>query len=64
MMWLARRLSRHKQLRPGIKIAEASHVLWIAASFEAFDLLYTGRNLSADETARILVENTERAICR
>jgi hypothetical protein len=24
----------------------------------------TGRNLSADETARILVENTERAICR
>jgi AcrR family transcriptional regulator len=64
MMWLARRLSRQKQLRPGIKIAEAAHVLWIAASFEAFDLLYTGRGLSADETARILVENTERAICR
>ena len=49
---------------PGVKIAEAAHVLWIAASFEAFDLLYTGRGLSADETARILVENTERAICR
>lgn len=64
MTWLARRLSRHKQLRPGVKIAEAAHVLWIAASFEAFDLLYTGRGLSADETARILVENTERAICR
>jgi AcrR family transcriptional regulator len=64
MAWLARRLSRHKQLRPGVKIAEAAHVLWIAASFEAFDLLYTGRGLSADETARILVENTERAICR
>jgi AcrR family transcriptional regulator len=63
MVWLARRLSRHKQLRPGVKIAEAAHVLWIAASFEAFDLLYTGRGLSADETARILVENTERAIC-
>jgi AcrR family transcriptional regulator len=64
MAWLARRLSRHKQLRPGVKIAEAAHVLWIAASFEAFDLLYTGRGLSADDTARILVENTERAICR
>ena len=64
MMWLARRLSRHKQLRPGVKIADAAHVLWIAASFEAFDLLYTGRGLTADETARILVENTERAICR
>ena len=64
MMWLARRLSRQKQLQPGIKIADAAHVLWIAASFEAFDLIYTGRDLSADETARILVENTERAICR
>lgn len=63
MMWLARRLSRHKQLRPGIKINEAAHVLWIAASFEAFDLLYTGRDLSADETARVLVENAERSIC-
>jgi AcrR family transcriptional regulator len=64
MTWLARRLSRHRQLRPGVKVAEAANVLWIAASFEAFDLLYTGRGLSADETARILVENTERAICR
>jgi AcrR family transcriptional regulator len=64
MMWLARRLSRNKQLRKGVTVAEASHVLWIAASFEAFDLLFTGRGLSADETARILVDNTERAICR
>ena len=61
MAWLARRLSRHKQLRPGVSITEAAHVLWIAASFEAFDLLYTGRGLSADKTARILVENTERS---
>ena len=53
-----------RTIRPGVKIAEAANVLWIAASFEAFDLLYTGRDLSADETARILVENTERAICR
>jgi AcrR family transcriptional regulator len=64
MAWLARTLSRHKQLRRGVKVAEAAHVLWIAASFEAFDLLYTGRGLPAEETARILVENTERAICR
>ena len=63
MMWLARRLSRQKQLQPGIKIKEAAHVLWIATSFDAFDLLYKGRGLSADETARTLVENTERAIC-
>jgi AcrR family transcriptional regulator len=63
MMWLARRLSRQKQLQPGIKVKEAANVLWIAASFEAFDLLFTGRGLSADETARVLVETTERSIC-
>jgi AcrR family transcriptional regulator len=63
MMWLARRLSRAKQLKPGIKIKEAAHMLWIATSFEGFDLLYTSRGLTADETARVLVENTERAIC-
>ena len=63
MTWLARRLSRQKQLQPGIKIAEAAHVLWIATSFDAFDLLYTGRRLSAEETARVLVGNAERAIC-
>jgi hypothetical protein len=56
MARLARRLSRHKQLRPRVKIAEAAHTLWIAASFEAFDLLYTDRGLSANETARILVK--------
>jgi AcrR family transcriptional regulator len=64
MAWLARRLIRKGELKEGIKTAEAAHVLWIATSFEAFDLLYTGRGLSTDETARILVENTERAICR
>jgi AcrR family transcriptional regulator len=63
MMWLARRLSRAKQLQPGIKVKEAAHMLWIATSFEAFDLLFASRGLSADETARVLVENTERAIC-
>jgi AcrR family transcriptional regulator len=63
MMWLARRLSRAKQLKPGLKIKEAAHMLWIATSFEGFDLLYTSRGLTADETARVLVENTERAIC-
>jgi AcrR family transcriptional regulator len=64
MMWLARRLKRNGDLKDEIKTAEAAHVLWIAASFEAFDLLYTGRGLSADETARILVDNTERALYR
>lgn len=64
MAWLARRLKRNGDLKDGIKTAEAAHVLWIAASFEAFDLLYTGRGLSAGETARILVENAERSLCR
>ena len=64
MAWGSRRLARQKQLKPGVSAARAAHVLWLVASFEAFDLLYTGRGLSAGETGRLLVENTERAICR
>ncbi len=42
---------------------EAAHVLWLVASFDAFDLFYTGRGLSARETGRILAETFENAVC-
>jgi hypothetical protein len=64
MAWLARRLSRHKQLRPGVGITEAAHRAVDHGQLRGVRSAYTGRGLSADETARILVENTERAICR
>jgi hypothetical protein len=63
MAWGSRRLARQKQLKPGVSARRAAHVLWLVASFDAFDLLYTGRGLSARETARILADSFESAIC-
>jgi hypothetical protein len=50
-------------LKPGVSAMRAAHVLWLVASFDAFDLLYTGRGLSARETGRILADTFENAVC-
>jgi hypothetical protein len=63
MAWGSRRLARQKQLKPGISAKRAAHVLWLVASFDAFDLLYAGRGLSARETGRILADTFESAVC-
>jgi AcrR family transcriptional regulator len=64
MRWLAGELRKAGELRDGVSAARAAHVLWIAASFDAFDLLHSGRGLPPDQIAEILVEGAERAICR
>lgn len=64
MAWASRRLARQKQLQPGVSATRAAHVLWLVASFDAFDLLYTGRGLSRQETGRILAATFESAVCR
>ncbi len=63
MAWGSRRLARHTQLKPGVSANRAAHILWLVASFDAFDLLYTGRGLSAQETGRILADTFESAAC-
>jgi tRNA(His) 5'-end guanylyltransferase len=62
MMRLARRLARHGLLREGLTPKAAADRLWVLTSFDAFDLLYSGRGLSADEVARVLVETAERGL--
>jgi AcrR family transcriptional regulator len=62
MMWLARRLARHDLLREGLTAKHAADRLWVLTSFDAFDLLYGGRDLSADEVARVLVDIAERNV--
>ena len=32
-----------------VTVADAAHLIWLLASFDAFDVLYTGRGLSVDE---------------
>jgi AcrR family transcriptional regulator len=62
MMRLARRLARHGLLREGITAKQAADRLWVMTSFDAFDLLYSGRGLSADDVARVLVDLAERSL--
>jgi hypothetical protein len=62
MIWLARRLARHGLLREGLTAKRAADRLWVLTSFDAFDLLYGGRGLSADEVASVLVDVAERTV--
>jgi hypothetical protein len=64
MTWLTRRLARQKALRPDITQKDAAHVLWLLAGFDAFDALYTGRALSVDKVADLLIDTAERTLCR
>ena len=59
---LARRLHEQRLLRPGVSQARAAHVIWVLASFDAFDTLAAGRSLAPAEAAEILVEMAERSL--
>jgi AcrR family transcriptional regulator len=63
MEWASKRLAKQRRLKPGVTAKWAAHLLWLAASFDAFDLLYTGRGLSASDTAQILIDAFESATC-
>jgi AcrR family transcriptional regulator len=62
MLRLARRLSRHGLLREGLSAGQAADRLWILTSFDAFDLLHTGRGRSANAVAGVLVDAAERSL--
>jgi AcrR family transcriptional regulator len=64
MAYLAQRLAEQDELRPGVTEADAAHILYLITSFDAFDLLYTGRGLPVEEVAALLVDTAERAVCR
>src|SRR4051812_16821691 len=63
MARVAGRLAEQNQLREGVGREEAAHVLWVITSFDAFDLLFTGRGLPLDETVRTLTAMAEAAVC-
>jgi AcrR family transcriptional regulator len=62
MAWAARRLREQGYLRPALSANDAAHILWIQTSFEAFDLLYSGRGLPARRVAALLVAIAERSL--
>ena len=62
MARLARRLGRASLLRDGVSVERAAHVLWVIASFDAFDLLYSGRGLDADAVSDVLLEMAAGAL--
>jgi AcrR family transcriptional regulator len=63
MAALAQRLADGGELQPGVSVESAAHLLWIVTSFDAYDLLATGRGLSADAAADLLIETAERTLC-
>jgi AcrR family transcriptional regulator len=62
MLRLARRLARDGLLREGLTAKQAADRLWVLTSFDAFDLLYSGRGRSANAVAGVLVDMAERGV--
>jgi AcrR family transcriptional regulator len=62
MDWLAGRLAEQGVLRPDVTEDQAARVIWILASFDAYDLLATGRRVSPEAAAELLIETAEHAL--
>jgi AcrR family transcriptional regulator len=62
MASVAKRLEERNLLRAGVTVEHAANVIWILASFDAYDLLATGRGLDPKEITRTLTDMAERAL--
>ena len=47
-----------------MSVEDAEHILWVLTSFDSFDLLYTGKGLSAEAVADMLFATAERALLK
>jgi AcrR family transcriptional regulator len=63
MAHVVNRLAEDGALRTGISRKRATDVLWMICSFDAFDQLYTNRDLSLDESVEVLISLAESALC-
>ena len=64
MRSLATRIHEQGQLREGVSVTEATHLLTVVTSFPAFDELYHALGLPVDVVADRLIALGERAVCR
>jgi AcrR family transcriptional regulator len=62
MARLAGRLAEQGALRKDLSIENAEDVLWVLTSFESFDALHTGRDMSIDRVVGLLIDTAERAL--
>jgi AcrR family transcriptional regulator len=62
MVDLAERLKQQGYTAPGVSVSEATDILWVITSIETFELLYTGRGLSAIDAGQRLVDMAERGL--
>ena len=61
---LAKLLKKDGYLRKDITSEQALDLLWLLGSFDAFYHLHVGRGLAVDDTADVLAQAAERALCR
>jgi hypothetical protein len=61
MAHLARRLADQGTLRPDVTAVHATDTLWLLTSF---DLLHTGREITADKVATALITTAEHSLLR
>ena len=61
---IARRLAEQGYLRDGVSVDEATDMLTVITSFQAFDELFSGSGLPAEVVADRLIAMAERTVCR
>jgi AcrR family transcriptional regulator len=64
MGWLANRLHEQERLRSDITPDHAAHVIWLLASFDAYDQLAAGRGLEPEEVIHLLTRTAEHTLLR
>lgn len=63
MAYLARRLDEDGLLRDGLTVDAAIDRLWVLLSFDALDLLLTGRGMDVDAAIEVLIDMAEHMLC-
>jgi AcrR family transcriptional regulator len=61
---ISRRLAEQGYLRDGVSVDEATDMLTVITSFQAFDELFSGSGLPAEVVADRLIAMAERTVCR
>jgi AcrR family transcriptional regulator len=59
---IAERLDSAGLLRPGVTAQQAADRFWVYTSFDTFDLLYTGRGMSVNQTAETIIDMASRSL--